>query len=120
MGQHRWGMGSLSLHPMVETNQVNTPTHPTNIGASPIDPKDTCSAIKDKETHVAGNRLPGGNKRKWNRQSMYNMIKKTLLGHDTVAPPIDCVTQNMGTSNMKGSVTLIEDEGRHTDNTSIG
>ena len=49
------------------------------------------------------------------------MVKKTLLGHDTVAPPsVDGVTQNMGTSNMKGSITLIEDEGRHTDSTPIG
>ena len=112
-------MGSLSLHPTVETNQINTPTHTTNFGSSPTDPKDTCSAIKDKETQVTGHRLPGSNKRKWNRQRMYNMVKKTLLGHDTVAPPIDCVTQNMGTSNMEGIVTLIEEEGRHTDNTPI-
>ena len=116
MGQHRWGMGSLSLHPMVETNQINILTHLTSSIASPTSPKDTYSAIKDKDTHVAGNMLSGSNKRKWNRQSMYNLVKKTVLGHVTVTPPpVDGVTQYMGTSNMNSNVTLVEGKRRHID-----
>ena len=59
-----------------ETSQMSTTTYLADIGAFPTYPMDTCSAIEDKETHIARNRRSIGNKRKWNRQSMYNMIKK--------------------------------------------
>ena len=105
----------------METNYANTLTHATRGGGSPTSSNDAYSVIKAKETQVTGNTQLGSNKRKLNRQNMYNMIKKTLLGHGTVTHPlVESVTQNQGTSDMKDDDTLLKGEGRHTDSTPIG